>query len=70
MSAALRPQIAFSPLPELRKVVENRLAQSLEIAVNERLEPRPDWNAIAILTGEQRAFRAILNDLDRMEHRT
>ena len=69
MSAALRPTSQFSPLPELRKVIENRLAQSLEIAVNERLEPRPDCRAIERLTGEQQAFRTIHRDLDHMEHR-
>ena len=70
MSAALRPTIQLSPLPELRDAIERKLAQIIEIATVERMEDAPDQYKLSRLTGKQDAYCEILSDIKHLERRT
>lgn len=69
MSAALRPVLAISPLPELREAFRRKLAQVIEIAVEARLADKPDRQLLRDLRTEQRVWLTVLNDIDHMEGR-
>lgn len=64
MSAALRPVIQISPLPELREAFKRKLDQVIEIAVEERLSGKPDRQLLRDLRTEQRVWLTVLNDID------
>lgn len=67
---AMRPVLAFSPLPGLREVWTRKFQDCRDKALEMRMEPRPDWNTVIQLEAAADTYRAVLLDLDRAEDRT
>lgn len=69
MSAALRPALSISPIPELRDAFKRKLDQVITIAVEARLADKPDRQLLRDLRTEQRVWLTVLADLDHYEGR-
>lgn len=67
---AMRPVLAFSPLPGLRERVTKRRDQYRMMLLEESISPQPRYDETIKLTALISALNAVLLDIDLAEDRT